>query len=196
MQFTVMAAPFLQGEKLPPAQEGEAPELTAQRAFREQLIKYAEFHKELDERLSQKPMNKKELAEAVAERQKAFPPDKKPDDIKIELRLEEKMRLAFDTRIGMRDINLMDKHLLSLQEATENYMQALDKAGKTEQAKQLGGFNAYVANSMRRSPDEDATIKANERAGLEEFNRSAAQLADRLAGVKQQPKQFKPQSMK
>ena len=49
---------------------------------------------------------------------------------------------------------------------------------------------------MRRSPDEDATIKANERAGLEEFNRSAAQLADRLAGVKQQPKQPKPQSMK
>jgi len=196
MQFTVMAAPFLQGEELPPAQEGEAPELTAQRAFREQLIKYAEFHKELDERLSQKPMTEKELAAAVAERQKAFPPDKKPDDIKIELRLEEKMRLAFDTRIGMRDINLMDRHLLSLQEATENYMQALDKAGKTEQARQLVGFNAYVADARRRSPDEGETIKANERAGLEEFNRSAAQLADRLAGVKQQPKQSKPQSMK
>ena len=98
------------------------------------------------------------------------------------------MRLAFDTRIGMRDINLMDRHLLSLQEATENYMQALDQAGKTEEAKRLAEFNTYVAASMRRSPDEDATIKANERAGLEEFNRSAAQLADRLAGVKQAPK--------
>ena len=194
MQFTVMAAPFLQGEDLPLAKEGEPEELTAQRAFREQPIKYAEFHQKLDERLSQKPMNKKELAEAVAERQKAFPPDKKPDDIKIELQLEEKMRLAFDTRIGMRDINLMDRHLLSLQEATENYMQALEQAGKTEEAKQLGSFNAYVADARRRSPDEGETIKANERAGLEECNRAAAQLADRLAGVKQAPK--KPQAVK
>ncbi len=196
MQFKVMAAPFLQGEGLPPAKEGESAELTAQRAFREQLIKYAEFHQKLDERLSQKPMNEKELAAAVTKRQQAFPSDKKPADIKIELRLEEKMRLAFDTRIGMRDINQMDKHLLSLQEATENYMQALNQAGKTEEAKQLAGFNTYVADARRRSPDEGETIKANERAGLEEFNRSAAQLADRLAGVKQQPKQSKPQSMK
>ena len=195
MQFTVMAAPFLQGDDLPPVKEGESAELTAQRAFREQLIKYAEFHQELDERLNQKPMTEKELTAAANKRQEAA--NGKPvDDIKTELRLEEKMRLAFDTRIGMRDINLMDRHLLSLQEATENYMQALNQAGKTEEAKRLAEFNTYVADSMRRSPDEDATIKANERAGLEEFNRSAAQLADRLAGVKQQPKQPKQQSMK
>lgn len=68
-------------------------------------------------------------------------------------------------------------------------MQALQEAGKTDAAKQLKSLDSFVIDARRRSLDEQETIKANERAGLEEFNRSAAQLADKLAGVRQAPVQ-------